>query len=219
MTLRVGDTAFIRGGTPVTVKDRDPHSAQLVLESDPDVVRQQTRHGYLNGLSPEVRQQFYEILDTVKGDSEDPETRINQLNTKVAELEQDPRNLQLSRYLRAEMNHIMNTFNIRPREYSHPRKQSSLNAQAKERRHGATSVIWSQVRDLHGARRGHGEEGGRHGHDRHRADEGQQVSPLHEHHRPIEQEKADFNKHSRPDLHQRKRRRPDQRHPDRRSTG
>src|SRR5437868_1269156 len=118
MTLRIGDTAFIRGGTPVTVKDRDPHSAQLVLESDPEVVKDQTRHGYLNGLSPEVRSQFYEILDQVKGETEDPTERITTLQAKITELEQDPRKLQLSRYLKAEMNHIMNSYNIRPREYS-----------------------------------------------------------------------------------------------------
>jgi hypothetical protein len=118
MALRVGDTAFIRGGTPVTVKDHDPISRQLLLESDPNVVREQTRHGYLNGLSPEVRQQFYEILDEVKGNTEDPTERINTLSAKLFELEQDPRNLQLTRYLRAEMNHIMNTYNIRPREYA-----------------------------------------------------------------------------------------------------
>lgn len=118
MTLRVGDTAFIRGGTPVTVKDRNPVSNELILESDPAKVKEQTRHGYLNGLSPEVRQQFYEILDQVKGETEDPAERINTLNAKLFDLEQDPRNLQLTRYLRAEMNHIMNTYNIRPREYS-----------------------------------------------------------------------------------------------------
>ncbi len=118
MSLRVGDTAFIRGGTPVTVKDRDPVTAQLVLESDPEIVKDQTRHGYLNGLSPEARQQFYEILDQVKGENENPAERINTLNAKLFDLEQDPHNLQLTRYLRAEMNHIMNTFNIRPREYT-----------------------------------------------------------------------------------------------------
>lgn len=118
MTLRIGDTAFIRGGTPVTVKDRDQVSGQLVLESDPGVVKRETRHGYLNGLSPEVRQQFYEILDEIKGNTEDPGERINVLNAKLFDLEQDPRNIQLTRYLRAEMNHIMNTYNIRPREYT-----------------------------------------------------------------------------------------------------
>ncbi len=118
MSLRVGDTAFIRGGTPVTVKDRDPVTAQLVMESDPEILKNDTRHGYLNGLSLEVRQQFYQILDEVKGETENPTERINTLNTKLFDLEQDPRNLQLTRYLRAEMNHIMNTFNIRPREYT-----------------------------------------------------------------------------------------------------
>lgn len=118
MSIRVGDNAFIRGGLPSTVKGRDPLNGKLNLELDPAIVKEDTRHGYLNGLNQETRDELYQILDQVKADTTDPGERIEKMRLKLDELDQDPRNLNLSRYLKAEMVHIMNTYNIRPREYT-----------------------------------------------------------------------------------------------------
>ncbi len=118
MSLRVGDTAFMRGGSPTIVRDRDPITGKLQLESDTEKIKEDSRHGYLNGITPENRQVFYDILDQVKSDSEDPEERVTQLAGRLAELDQDPHNMQLAKYLRAEMVHIMNTHAIKPKEYS-----------------------------------------------------------------------------------------------------
>lgn len=118
MSVRVGDSVFIRSGLPATVKERDSNSGQLKLESDLDKVQEETRHGYINGLSPDNRGRFNELLDAVKEATDDPAGRVEDLLGRLTELDKDPRNHQLSRYVRAEMVHIMNTHAIKPREYA-----------------------------------------------------------------------------------------------------
>lgn len=118
MSIRVGDAVFIRSGIPTTVKDRDGLTGKLSLEADPEKVKEDHRHGYVNGMTVETRRDLYAILDQVKAESADPAERIEKMRLKLEELDQDPRNLHLSRYLKAEMVHIMNTHNIRPREYT-----------------------------------------------------------------------------------------------------
>lgn len=116
--LRVGDTAFLRTGTPAVVKDRDPVNGKLKLEEDRVKVRDQTRHGYLNGIEPEGRAELYRILDEVKGETaDDPAARVEKLQARLSELEADPTQHVLARYLRAEMVHVMNTHGIKPKEY------------------------------------------------------------------------------------------------------
>lgn len=119
MTVRVGDAVFIRSGIPAVVKDRNEGTGQLRLETDLPAVQKEMRHGYLNGLTPETRQQLYAILDEVKSKSEAPEARIDELRSKLTELELDPKQQMLARYVRAEMVHLMNTYEIRPKEYSY----------------------------------------------------------------------------------------------------
>lgn len=118
MSIRTGDAVFIRSGIPATVKDREPLSGKLVLEQDQQKVRGDARHGYLNGMSQETRSELYGILDAVKGETEDPGERVEKLRVKLGEIEEDPHKLNLARYLRAEMTHIMNTYQIRPREFT-----------------------------------------------------------------------------------------------------
>jgi len=117
-TIRSGDVAFIRSGDPTLVKERNAETGRLDLETDPAKVRTAVRHGYLNGLTPENRKELYKILDDVKGATADPAKRAEDLRLKIDELKKDPRHLQLTRYLSAEMTHILNTYNIRPKEYS-----------------------------------------------------------------------------------------------------
>ncbi len=118
VSIRPGDAVFVRTGDPLLVKDRDKNTGVATLERDPETVINGTRHGYLNGLEADKRQQLYEILDEVKGSSEDPEERVMKLREVLQEMELDPRNQNLARYVRAEMTHIMNSFGLKPREYS-----------------------------------------------------------------------------------------------------
>lgn len=118
MSMRVGDAAFIRSGQPGVVRERDSASGVLKLDTELKAIQTDMRHGYLNGITSTEREVLYDILDSVKSNSADPEERINLLRDKLNELEQNPQNYLLTRYVRAEMTHLMNTHSIRPRLYS-----------------------------------------------------------------------------------------------------
>ncbi len=118
MKASFGDAVFIRTGIPAVVKERNDITGKLILETDGAKIKEDMRHGYINGLSAENREEFNSILDSVKDDNTDPQERAERLQTKLTELEEDPRKLPLTRYLRAEMVHIMNTYNIKPNEYA-----------------------------------------------------------------------------------------------------
>ena len=118
MDIRNGDAVFLRSGEPGIVKDRNQATGKLKVDTDNQTVKREMRHGYLNGLTDPQRAELNEILDTVKNTSEDPAERISALETKVRELESDPRQMGLSKYVKAEMVHIMNSNGIKPREYS-----------------------------------------------------------------------------------------------------
>lgn len=118
MSIRVGDTVFIRNGSPAVVKGRDDASGLLNLDSDVKAVQDQTHNGILNGLSEEARARLTEIIDTAKDASTDPKIRVEKLSSALGELEKDPTQLTLARYVRGEMHFLMNTFGIKPREFS-----------------------------------------------------------------------------------------------------
>ena len=118
MKVRPGDAVFDRQGHPTLVKRRQELTGDLVLESDSNKVRQGLRHGYLNGISPVAREQLYDALDEVKEATQDPLQRTELLREKLVELRKDPRNHHLGQYLEAEIMHILNSFNIRPNEYT-----------------------------------------------------------------------------------------------------
>ena len=117
MSIRVGDAVFLRAGQPAMVRERDPVTGQLQLDTSVKAVQTDMRHGYLNGIEPEQRDALYGLLDEVKGQSEDPEQRVELLRAKLTELEKLPQNYVLARYVRAELAHLMNTHDIRPRLY------------------------------------------------------------------------------------------------------
>ena len=117
MAYRVGDIVFRSHGQPSLVVDRDKKNATAVLDSDPAELKKATRHGYINGIDPARRAEFNSVMDEVTALG-DPEQRVDHLRTKISELQVDPKNQQMVHYLEGEMNHIMNTFNIRPRFYN-----------------------------------------------------------------------------------------------------
>lgn len=118
MSIRVRDAVFLRAGQPAIVRERDPVSGQLKLDTSLKAVQHEMRHGYLNGIAPEQRDVLYEMLDDIKSRSDDPSKRVDFLREKLSELEKNPQNFQLTRYVRAELAHLMNTYDIRPRLYS-----------------------------------------------------------------------------------------------------
>ncbi len=115
MTYKVGDTVFLSQGQPALVSGRDKLNGTTLIDRDIDEVRKQSRHGYLNGVAPERREELLSILDDVKA-HEEPKQRVEELQKKIDELKADPnKNMQFVRYLEAEQGHIMNISGYRPR--------------------------------------------------------------------------------------------------------
>ena len=118
MSIRVGDSVFIRNGQTGIVKARNDASGTLTLDTDLKTVQQETRNGFLNGMTPETREEFNKILDGVKGGTEEPKERVEALQKILGEIEEDPTRHALAGYVRSEMLHIMNTHGIKPRQFS-----------------------------------------------------------------------------------------------------
>lgn len=118
MKIRPGDAVFTRNGLPSVVKERDPNTGEIKANRDPELVKKQMRHGYLNGLKQSDRKELYGILDRVKGETEDPQERVKMLRNQLVDIKDDPHKHELTRYLKAEIVHIMNTHNIKPNEYT-----------------------------------------------------------------------------------------------------
>jgi len=117
MSFRIGDTVFNHQGRPGVVADRDPLTKELKVNQDPVANAEHLRHGYINGLSQEQREEFAKILDSVK-EEKDPKKRVEDLQTRIQELQMDPKNRVMTRYLTAEMSHIMFTHGIVPQTYT-----------------------------------------------------------------------------------------------------
>ena len=118
MSIRVGDTVFIRDGSPGVVKGRDEYSGTLKLDAELKSVQEQTRNGIINGLPEDLRGKLNQIVDGIKESSADPKERVERLGGVLNELEKDPTQITLARYVRGEMHFLMNTFGIKPREFS-----------------------------------------------------------------------------------------------------
>jgi hypothetical protein len=116
MTLRVGDTAFLGNGTVAKVVGRDPQNSNIVLDRDVNAVRSNIRHGYLNEIEPDKREEFLSFMDQVKS-LESPEERIETLQNRIDELGQDTSNFQFVKYLESEKNHLINVSGHKPRIY------------------------------------------------------------------------------------------------------
>lgn len=117
MSLRVGDSVFLPRGETAVVTDRDKNTNKFALSTEPGIKQQNSRHGYINGMSPDQRVSLMALLDQVK-ELHDPNERVSQLRTKLEELRNDPSQWRMSRYVEAELAHMMNVYGIKPTMYS-----------------------------------------------------------------------------------------------------
>ena len=117
MGFNVGDAVFTRNGVPGAVTGRNPGTGELTVETKGPAASEIRSRGYVNGLSPEQREQYNAIIDDAH-QSHEPRERIEKLMTKVNEIKDDPRQRSLTTYINAEISHIMMTHNIEPRSYS-----------------------------------------------------------------------------------------------------
>lgn len=117
MVLRVGDALFNRNGNAGFVVKRDAEKQTLdVAQSGPEYEKGR-RYGFINGLEPNVRKEFEEVIDKAR-ELEEPRERVDFLHKQIEVLKEDPRRGSLTRYLQGEMSHIMNSEGISPRIYT-----------------------------------------------------------------------------------------------------
>lgn len=117
MSFRVGDTTFNAQGRPGIVTERNPLTKEIKVSQEQALVAKNQRHGYINGLSTEQREAFNKVMDNVR-EEPDPLKRVEELQARIKELDDDPRNFVVSRYLSSEVAHIMSMANITPKTYT-----------------------------------------------------------------------------------------------------
>lgn len=119
MAFAIGDAMFLRNGVPGRVIDKNKDSGEVVLTTDKEVLKEQYRHGLINGMDEELREEFNDTMDDIR-EEEEPKERIADLKEQIEELETDPEQRFMAKYLRSELNHLMNTHRIKPKEYVVP---------------------------------------------------------------------------------------------------
>lgn len=117
MSYRVGDTIFTQSSAPATIIARDDRTGTAKYDKDFNAFQVSARHGVLNGLEPEGRDQFNAIMDEVSANT-DNNLRVESLRNKIEELSLDPKNFRLMQYLDGEVRHLMNVKGVKPRFFS-----------------------------------------------------------------------------------------------------
>jgi hypothetical protein len=117
MSYRVGDVIFSQSAAASVVVGRDETNSALKCDKDFKAFQVSTRHGLLNGMAPESREQFNNIMDEVVANKDNKE-RVDMLRGKMEELMVDPKNFKLVQYLDGEVRHLMNMKGVKPRYFT-----------------------------------------------------------------------------------------------------
>jgi hypothetical protein len=119
MSLKVGDPIFMANSSPGIVKKADMEKGRLNVDVDTEAVAKHFRHGYIKGLDENERLQYDSTLDSIE-EIKNPKEQISALQEKISQLENGTPSLQqikMARYLKAELNHIIQVGKINPRFY------------------------------------------------------------------------------------------------------
>ena len=117
MSFKIGDTLFTQNATPATVVGKDEQKSTVKYDRDFSAFQVNTRHGLINGIAPEARDQFQKIMDEVFENKNNDE-RVELLRNKIDELKVDPRNFKMVQYLDGEVRHLMNVKGVKPRFFT-----------------------------------------------------------------------------------------------------
>ncbi len=117
MSYRVGDTLFTQSAAPATIVGKDEIKGTAKYDKDFKAFQVSSRHGLLNGMEPESRDEFNAIMDQVS-ENKDNALRVESLRNKIEELSVDPKNFRLVQYLDGEVRHLMNVKGVKPRYFS-----------------------------------------------------------------------------------------------------
>lgn len=108
MGLQIGDRVFSRDGRPGLVVGRDKSSKTIEVEQQGEAEKSSRKYGYVRGLAPQDRVVYEKAIDEVRQHNSTDE-RIDALQKKIDELNQDPSKFVLKRYLESELGHILNS--------------------------------------------------------------------------------------------------------------
>ena len=116
LSFRVSDTTFNELGKPGVIVGKDPVTATLKVDTNKDVVAKNSRHGYINGMEIGQKRDFNAIMDKMRS-IEDRREQVGFLRDRLDEIKNDPKQVSLTQYLKAELAHLMQTYNLQTRFY------------------------------------------------------------------------------------------------------
>lgn len=116
VAILVGDTVFDHHGRPGVVVENNKEEEKIVVQRRGPVMEKARFRGFINGLPQKDREEYQEIIDEVNEHNK-PGEKIQLLQEKIEELRHDPRKHIVTRYLEAQMGHIMNSEKLHPRHY------------------------------------------------------------------------------------------------------
>ena len=144
--MNIGDSVFLKNRVSGVVIDKYP-DGRVSIEQEGPTYDKTRRIGFINGLSPGERNEFFTVMNEIKS-IEDPIGRYERLAGRIEELKeknyqlengigveadqtdtqhtQDPQvvaekiktNTRIIKYLQAELNHLASCKNIVPRIYT-----------------------------------------------------------------------------------------------------
>lgn len=117
MRVQPGDVVYDSKGRPGVVTRRDVLSGQVQAEAQGEKIDTARKYGFINGLTPEDRQQFYAIVDDINK-LQNAEERVHAYSKQIEQLKEHPKNRHLVRYLTSEQAHLMFSENIVPKGYN-----------------------------------------------------------------------------------------------------
>lgn len=119
MAFRIGEPIFNERGLPGTVVGREPATANLIVDRDIKTTAESSRHGYIKGMTEDMRGRFNAVMDKIV-DIKKPEEKVQELQKTIDEMEAagpTADSIRLTHYLKAELFHVMNSFHVFPRTY------------------------------------------------------------------------------------------------------
>ncbi|MBF0442933.1 MAG: hypothetical protein HQK54_13585 [Oligoflexales bacterium] len=115
-SLNVGDVTFLGNGKPALVVGFNENTGEYITRTKGEEFEKTRKNTFINGLSPEERGRYNEIVDKVHN-LNDPKKKIEELVSKIEKFKMDPRQHKITRYLESELFHTMQNFGVEPREY------------------------------------------------------------------------------------------------------
>ena len=115
MDFKIGDTVFLRDGSPALVKSTPSKISDFKVQKTGEELEQRLERGLINGLDSKERENYNSLIDETRhmGDLRE---RIDFLSAKISEYSKDPKKIKLTRYLKGEMAHLSARSHYHPSE-------------------------------------------------------------------------------------------------------